>query len=281
MGDRFDVPASRKLDEQRGETYPQLVAIMQRLLAPDGCPWDREQSYASLRKYVLEEACEVIDAIDSGRPEALLDELGDLLLQVVFLGELARRDGTFGPDDVVRAIVGKLVRRHPHVFGEVEVTGSDEVLSNWEKIKKQEYGDRGVLAGLPRSFPALARAQRISEKVSKVGFDWPDARGSRDKVSEELGELDRAVAGESKERVESELGDVLFALVNFARHQGIDAELALRKTSDRFAGRFAHVEARVKERHGGFPTDEAGKPTRGLALEILDGYWNEAKERGL
>jgi MazG family protein len=281
MGDRFDVPASRKLDEQRGETYPELVAIMQRLLAPDGCPWDREQSYASLRKYVLEEACEVIDAIDSGRPEALLDELGDLLLQVVFLGELARRDGTFGPDDVVRAIVGKLVRRHPHVFGEVEVTGSDEVLSNWEKIKKQEYGDRGVLAGLPRSFPALARAQRISEKVSKVGFDWPDARGSRDKVSEELGELDRAVAGESKERVESELGDVLFALVNFARHQGIDAELALRKTSDRFAGRFAHVEARVKERHGGFPTDESGKPTRGLALEILDGYWNEAKERGL
>lgn len=281
MGDRFEISPSRSLAEQQGETYPSLVALMQRLLAPDGCPWDREQSYESLRKYVLEEACEVIDAIDSGRPEALVDELGDLLLQVVFLGELARRDGKFGPDDVVRAIVTKLVRRHPHVFGEVEVSGSEEVLTNWDQIKLQEYGDRGVLAGLPRSFPALARAQRMSEKVSKVGFDWPDARGSRDKVAEELGELDHAVAHESKERVEAEFGDVLFALVNFARHHGIDAEGALRKTADRFSGRFAHVEARVKEEHGGFPKDDKGKPTRGLPLETLDGYWDEAKERGL
>jgi MazG family protein len=281
MAESFELPTRSPLAEQQGQSYPRLVAVMQRLLAPDGCPWDREQSYESLRKYVLEEACEVIDAIDSGRPEALVDELGDLLLQVVFLGELGRRDGTFGPDDVVRAIVEKLVRRHPHVFGEVQVSGSDEVLRNWEEIKQQEYGDRGVLAGLPRSFPALARAQRISEKVSKVGFDWPDARGSRDKVNEELAELDEAVAGGSHERIESELGDVLFALVNFARHQGVDAELALRKTADRFSGRFAHVEARVKEQHGGFPKDEKGKPTRGLPLETLDGYWNEAKERGL
>jgi MazG family protein len=279
MAESFDLPARLPLAEQQGQSYPRLVAIMQRLLAPDGCPWDREQTSASLRKYVLEEACEVIDAIDSGRPEAIVDELGDLLLQVVFLGELARRDGTFGPDDVVRAIVEKLVRRHPHVFGETEVSGSDEVLRNWDTIKQQEYGDRGVLAGLPRSFPALARAQRMSEKVSRVGFDWPDARGSRDKVTEELAELDEAVAGGSHERIESELGDVLFALVSFARHQGVDAELALRKTADRFAGRFAHVEGRVNEQHGGFPKDKAGKPTRGLALETLDGYWNEAKER--
>jgi MazG family protein len=278
MGESFEIPARRAASEQQGETYPRLVAIMQRLLAPDGCPWDREQSYASLRKYVLEEACEVIDAIDSGRPEALQDELGDLLLQVVFLGELARRDGKFGPDDVVRAIIEKLVRRHPHVFGEVEVSGSEEVLTNWDKIKLQEYGDRGVLAGLPHSFPALARAQRMSEKVSKVGFDWPDARGSRDKVAEELGELDEAVAGGSKDRIESELGDVLFALVNFARHQGVNAEVALRKTADRFSGRFAHVEKRVNEQHGGFPRDKDGKPSAGLPLETLDGYWNEAKE---
>jgi tetrapyrrole methylase family protein/MazG family protein/ATP diphosphatase len=281
MGESFDLPESPALADQRGQSYPSLVALMQRLLAPDGCPWDREQSYASLRKYVLEEACEVIDAIDSGRPEALKDELGDLLLQVVFLGELARRDGKFGPDDVVRAIVEKLVRRHPHVFGEVHVDGSKQVLSNWDKIKLEEYGDRGVLAGLPQAFPALARAQRMSDKVSRVGFDWPDARGSRDKVSEELGELDEAVAGGSHERIESELGDVLFALVNFARHQGVNAELALRKTADRFAGRFAHVEARVNEQHGGFPRDKDGKPTGGLPLETLDGYWNEAKEREL
>jgi MazG family protein len=281
MGETFDIPASPPLAEQRGQTYPSLVSIMQRLLAPDGCPWDREQSYESLRKYVLEEACEVIDAIDSGSREALQDELGDLLLQVVFLGELARTDGAFGPDDVVRTIVEKLVRRHPHVFGEVAVSGSAEVLTNWDKIKLQEYGDRGVLAGLPRSFPALARAQRMSEKVSKVGFDWPDARGSRDKVSEELAELDEAVAGGSHERIESELGDVLFALVNFARHQGVNAEQALRKTADRFSRRFGHVEARVKEQHGGFPQDKDGKPTGGLPLETLDNYWNEAKEKGL
>jgi tetrapyrrole methylase family protein/MazG family protein/ATP diphosphatase len=281
MGETFDIPESPPLAEQRGQTYPSLVSLMQRLLAPDGCPWDREQSYESLRKYVLEEACEVIDAIDSGSPEALKDELGDLLLQVVFLGELARGDGAFGPDDVVRTIVEKLVRRHPHVFGEVEVNGSAEVLTNWDKIKLQEYGDRGVLAGLPRSFPALARAQRMSEKVSKVGFDWPDSRGSRDKVSEELGELDEAVAGGSQERIESELGDVLFALVNFARHQGVNAEQALRKTADRFSRRFGHVEGRVKEQHGGFPLDKDGKPTGGLSLETLDNYWNEAKEKGL
>jgi tetrapyrrole methylase family protein/MazG family protein/ATP diphosphatase len=281
MGETFDIPESPPLAEQRGQTYPSLVSLMQRLLAPDGCPWDREQSYESLRKYVLEEACEVIDAIDSGSREALKDELGDLLLQVVFLGEVARGDGAFGPDDVVRTIVEKLVRRHPHVFGEVEVNGSAEVLSNWDKIKLQEYGDRGLLAGLPRSFPALARAQRMSEKVSKVGFDWPDARGSRDKVSEELGELDEAVAGGSQERIESELGDVLFALVNFARHQGVNAEQALRKTADRFSRRFGHVEARVNEQHGGFPRDKDGKPTGGLSLETLDNYWNEAKEKGL
>lgn len=281
MAATFEVPETPALAEQHGQTYPSLIAIMQRLMAPDGCPWDREQSLTSLRRYVLEEACEVIDAVDSGDRHALQDELGDLLLQVVFMGELARAEGAFGPDDVVRSIVEKLVRRHPHVFGEVAVSGSEEVLTNWDKIKLQEYGDRGVLAGLPRSFPALARAQRMSDKVSRVGFDWPDARGSRDKVAEELGELDEAVQGGERERIESELGDVLFALVNFARHQGINAELALSKTADRFAGRFAHVEQRVNEVNGGFPRDQDGKPTRGLPLEVLDGYWNEAKERGL
>lgn len=281
MGATSDLPEMPPLPEQQGSTYTSLVALMRRLLAPGGCPWDREQSFESLRKYVLEEACEVIDAVDSGDRDALKDELGDLLLQVVFMGELAREEGAFGPDDVVRAIVEKLVRRHPHVFGETQVSGSDEVLTNWEKIKRTEYGDRGVLAGLPRSFPALARAQRMSEKVSKVGFDWPDAQGSRDKVAEELGELDEAVAGGQRERIEHELGDVLFALVNFARHQGINAEQALRKTADKFERRFAHVEARVKEQHGGFPQDEGGKPTRGLPLETLDGFWNEAKELGL
>lgn len=253
---------------------------MQRLLGDGGCPWDREQDMKSLRRYVLEEACEVIDAIDENDPAHIQEELGDLALQVVFLGELGRREAAFGPDDVIRGIVSKLVRRHPHVFGEVQVSGSDEVLTNWEAIKSEENKDRGVLDGVPHSLPALYRAQRMSEKVSRVGFDWPDGRGSRDKVSEELAEVDEAIAGGNKQRIEEELGDLLFSLVNLARHHGVDAELALRGTSDRFARRFSHVEERVKQEHGGWPRGADGKPTAGLSLEELDRYWDEAKRKG-
>jgi len=278
MGRSFPIPDAPPLAEQEGATYPSLVTLMRRLLATDGCPWDREQDFASIRKYVLEEACEVIDAIDAKDFDGLREELGDLALQVVFLGELARREGLFGPDDVVRAIVEKLVRRHPHVFADTQVEGSEEVLQNWERIKAEEKKNRPILDGVPRSLPALQRAQRMSEKVSRVGFDWPDGRGSREKVSEELAELDRAIAEKTPERIEAELGDVLFALVNLARHHGVDAEIALRGTADRFARRFGHVEARVKERHGGFARGPDGKPLPGPGLDVLDGYWNEAKE---
>jgi tetrapyrrole methylase family protein/MazG family protein/ATP diphosphatase len=275
--------------EQRGEAYVRLVEMMQRLLAPDGCPWDREQTPTTLRRYVLEEACEVIDAIESGNRASLREELGDLLLQVVFLGELMRREGAFGPDDIIRAIADKLVHRHPHVFADTKVTGADQVLSNWERIKAAEKKDRGLLEGVPRSMPALARAQRIGEKVQRVGFDWPDARGSRAKVAEELEELDRAMEGGQGSRVEEELGDALFALVNLARHLDVDAEGALRKTTEKFQRRFAHVEARVKERHGGFPgmtasaasdaSSSGPAPGVKIPLEELDGYWEEAKQR--
>ncbi len=268
------------LPEQKGEAYTRLVEMMQRLLAPDGCPWDREQTPASLRRYVLEEACEVIDAIDSGDTKSLREELGDLLLQVVFLGELMRNEGRFGPDDVVQGIADKLVRRHPHVFGDVEVSGAGEVLKNWERIKAAEKKDRGLLESVPRSLPALTRAQRIGEKVERVGFDWPDARGSRDKVAEEIGELDRAIAEGDKSRMEGELGDVLFALVNLSRHLDIDAEGALRRTIEKFQRRFDHVEARVKERHGGWPAATHGDGAEGtLPLEVLDRYWDEAKQK--
>jgi tetrapyrrole methylase family protein/MazG family protein/ATP diphosphatase len=276
----FHVPPQIPLEEQRGQTYPSLVELMERLLASDGCPWDREQSYASLRQYVLEEACEVIDAIDGGKSQDLAEELGDLSFQVVFLGALGKRDGVFGPDDVVRGICEKLVRRHPHVFGDLNVTDRATIVRNWEAIKREEKKDRPLLDGVPRALPALLRATRLSEKVGRVGFDWPDAQGSRDKVTEELGELDEAVRGGDRVRVQAELGDLLFALVNFARHHGIDAEEALRDTTDRFRARFDHVERRVKEHHGDWPRDEEGKPSRGLSLEEMDGYWNEAKERG-
>jgi tetrapyrrole methylase family protein/MazG family protein/ATP diphosphatase len=278
---RFDEDAPRPVPptgRQDGSTLPRLVAVMQRLLAPDGCPWDREQTLESLRKYVLEEACEVIDAIDSGNRDALREELGDLLLQVVFQAELGRREGRFAIDDVVEGIVAKLVSRHPHVFGHLTAKDADEVLRNWEKLKAQEKGQRGVLGGVPRAMPALTRAQRIGEKVARVGFDWKDARGSRGKVDEEIGELDRAVAGGDKEAIEEELGDVLFALVNLARHVDVDAEGALRRTIDKFTRRFAHVEKRVREEHGGW--GEAGAGEEHLPLETLDAYWEEAKRAG-
>jgi tetrapyrrole methylase family protein/MazG family protein/ATP diphosphatase len=274
----FDEDALRpvpSLLRQEGGTIVRLVALMRRLLAPGGCPWDREQSLETLRKYVLEEACEVVDAIDSKDRASLQEELGDLLLQVVFQAELMRTEGAFGIDDVIAGIVDKLVRRHPHVFGHMEAAEPDEVLRNWERIKAREKGERGVLSGVPRSMPSLARAQRVGEKAARVGFDWDDARGSRAKVDEELKELDRASAEGDTVAIEEEMGDTLFALVNLSRHLQIDAEGALRRTIEKFSARFAHVEKRVHELHGGWgqPGDEAGK----LSLEVLDEYWREAK----
>jgi nucleoside triphosphate diphosphatase len=275
---RFDEHAPRPVPAlalQDGATLARLVAVMQRLLAPDGCPWDREQSYETMRRYVLEEACEVIDAIDAKDRSALREELGDLLLQVVFQAELARREGSFAIDDVVSGIVEKLVTRHPHVFGDLDAKTADEVLQNWEKLKAKEKANRGILGGVPRSLPALVRAQRIGEKVHRVGFDWPDARGSREKVKEELAELDRAILSGDESKIEDEMGDVLFALVNLSRHVKVDAEGALRRTIDKFTGRFAHVEERVKGEHGGW----GGPSEEHLPLEVLDRYWEEAKAK--
>lgn len=277
---RFDDKAARPVPpiaSQDGTTLARLVGVMRRLLAPDGCPWDREQTFESLRKYVLEEACEVIDAIDAKDRDGIKEELGDLLLQIVFQAELARAEGAFAIDDVVEAIVNKLVTRHPHVFGDAKADDSTEVLSNWEKLKAKEKQGRGILAGVPRSMPALNRAQRIGEKVARVGFDWPDVAGSRAKVTEELAELDRAIALKDASAIEDELGDVLFALVNLSRHVEVDAEGALRRTIDKFTRRFAHVERRVAEAHGGWGDPGEGKH---LPLDVLDGYWEEAKKQG-
>src|SRR5690554_3795000 len=280
MGDPFDIPDALPLDAQGGQTFPALVALMRRLLAPDGCPWDREQDFASLRQYVLEEACEVIDAIDEDDRAALREELGDLALQVVFLSELARREGTFGLDDVIREVVEKLVRRHPHIFGDGTADDSVEVLRSWEAIKAREKRARPLLDNIPRSLPALLGAQKMSDRVARVGFDWPDVAGSRGKVSEELEELDEAVAAGDRAAIEHELGDLFFALVNFARHHGLDAEQALRKSNDRFRRRFDHVERKVRVAHGDWPRRE-GKPTTGVPLEELEGYWQDAKRNGL
>ncbi|MFO0677635.1 MAG: nucleoside triphosphate pyrophosphohydrolase [Polyangiaceae bacterium] len=277
---RFDEKAPRPLAsvaDQDGSTLNRLVGVMRRLLADDGCPWDREQTLESLRKYVLEEACEVIDAIDAKDRPGLREELGDLLLQIVFQAEIARGEGAFAIDDVVEGIVDKLVRRHPHVFGDGSAKDAEEVLSNWEKLKAVEKKGRGILAGVPKSLPALTRSQRVGEKVARVGFDWDDVAGSRAKVAEELGELDRAIASGDKVAMEAELGDALFALVNLARHVDVDAEGALRITIDKFTRRFAHVEKRVHEVHGGWGDPGGAEGQKNLPLAVLDGYWDEAK----
>lgn len=275
---RFDEHAPRlvpTLELQDGATLTRLVGVTRRLLGPGGCPWDREQTFETTRKYVLEEACEVVDAIDSGDRAALREELGDLVLQVVFLAELARAEKAFAIDDAIAGIVDKLVTRHPHVFGDLDVETADEVLRNWEQIKAREKKGRGILAGVPRSLPALVRAQSIGEKVRRVGFDWADAQGSRAKVAEELGELDRAIASGDQAAIEEEMGDVFFALVNLSRHVKVDAEAALRGTIDKFSRRFAHVEARVKAEHGGWGGPDGDQPN--LPLDVLDRYWEEAK----
>lgn len=245
--DEHSQDSTPTLAAQHGATLPRLVEVMRRLLAPDGCPWDREQTLATLRPFVIEEAHEVVDAIDSGSPAELREELGDLLMQIVFQTALTERQGWFGLDDVVDGICEKLVRRHPHVFGDTQVSGTEEVLANWEKLKAAEKKDRGLLDGLPRSLPALLRAVRIGEKAARVGYDWPDLSGVRSKVDEELAELDVALEGEDVERVQEELGDVLFALASLARKRGVDPEAALRGTLDRFTSRVQSAEALARE----------------------------------
>ena len=232
--------------KQTGAEVTKLVGLMQRLLAPDGCPWDREQTLETLVPYLVEETYEVVDALAAGHADDHREELGDLLLQIVFQSELRFSEGKFGIDDVARGIVAKLVRRHPHVFGDAVAKDADAVLGNWAKIKaaeKAEKGKHGALDGIPKSAPALLRATRAGEKAGAVGFDWPDADGPREKIGEELRELDQARRSGDKAEVERELGDVLFAVCNLGRKLGLDPESALRAATDRFARRFGHLEA--------------------------------------
>ena len=241
-----------------GPTFDDLVATMARLRGPGGCPWDREQTHASLRPYLLEESYETLEAIDEGTPDQLRRELGDLLLQVVFHAQMAAEAGTFTIDDVIAGLVEKLIRRHPHVFGDVRVTGSGDVLTHWEAIKARERTEglhggaqrdiagESVLDGLPRALPALALAQRLQERAAQTGFTWPDLRAAVAKVREELAELDAATARGNDARAAEELGDLLFTVANLPRYVGLDGEQALRDACAKFRGRFARLEARAR-----------------------------------
>ena len=261
-----------------GESLASLVDIMRRLLAPGGCPWDREQTLASLRPYLVEETFEVLEALEAGTPGQHCEELGDLLMQIVFQAALREEEGAFAIDDVVRGIADKLVRRHPHVFADARADTADEVLVQWEEIKRREKAARAepgagpprTLAGVPLSLPALSRAHQVSAKAARVGFDWPDAAGCRAKVAEELEEIDRAVASGDRAAIEHEIGDLLFAAVSLARKLGVDAEAALRACTRRFTDRFAFIEDRLRER---------GKTPAQSTLEEMDELWNQAKAR--
>ena len=246
-----------------------LVDVMRTLREPGGCPWDREQTHASIRSNMIEEVYEYLEAVDAEDTEGMREELGDILMQIVFHARMAEEAGRFDLQDVIDEVVDKLIRRHPHVFGETKVTGSDEVLVNWEAIKKTEKTERKhVLDGVTQGLPALLRAYKLQSKAAKVGFDWPDVKGVWDKVQEELAELQAALASGDRAAAENELGDVLFALVNYARHQKIEPEVALNGTNNRFAKRFAHVESCV---------EASGKAWQDFSLDELDQFWDEAK----
>jgi tetrapyrrole methylase family protein/MazG family protein len=245
-----------------------LVNVMKRLRGEDGCPWDREQTHESLKPYLIEEVYEVFDAIDRKNDVELKEELGDLLLQIVFHAQLASEERRFTIDDVAGAIVTKLKRRHPHVFGGVQVENADEVLQNWEAIKKKE-GKVSVLDGVPKELPALLKARRIQEKVRRVGFDWEAPEPVFEKVIEEVAELKEAVAEGDRSLIEEEFGDILFSLVNVSRFLKIDAEEALRQTVNKFEKRFRFIEKSINEK--------GGKPIQEYSLRELEDLWEESK----
>ena len=250
-----------------------LLAIIARLRDPArGCPWDLQQDFRSIAPHTLEEAYEVADAIERSDLDALRDELGDLLFQVVFHAELARERGAFAFDDVVGAICDKLTRRHPHVFGDAVVADAGEQSRIWERLKSEERAAKGqgdgALADVPLALPALARARKLGRRAADAGFDWPDAAGPRAKIDEELAELDRARAGDDAARLEAELGDLLFSVVNLARHLDLDPETALRRANDRFARRYRHLERALAAQ--GLQPDAADSG-------LLDRLWAAAK----
>jgi len=263
---------------QPSRDLSRLLEIMAALRDPEtGCPWDIEQDFASIRHYTIEEAYEVADAIEREDYEDLRDELGDLLLQPVFHAQMAAERGLFDMGDVIQSITQKLIRRHPHVFGEEAANSAKGVKVRWDAIKAEERADKAakrdkpasILDDVAHTLPALARAEKLAKRAASVGFDWPDTASVMAKAHEELDEVAEAAASGDKAAIHEELGDLLFAVANLARHLGVDAEAALRDANLKFTRRFSHVEARALE--DGVPLAEAG-------LERLDGYWNEIRQ---
>jgi MazG family protein len=281
-------PAKRKRNKpaprasSSGPTFAKLVAVMARLRAPGGCPWDREQTHATLRTYLIEEAYEVLDALDSTDDVKFAEELGDLLLQVLFHAQIASEEGRFAIDDVIREIYEKMIRRHPHVFGEKRAKDAAEVLRNWEIIKQEERRNKSgqsaaeakpvsILDGVPRTLPALLEGLQLTRKAARIGFDWLDVDGIFDKLTEEAGELRRALdKKESSSRIESEVGDILFVAVNLARFLNVDPEIAMKKASSKFSRRFHEMERLARQR--GTTLAEIPRPQ-------IESLWEQSKQQ--
>jgi tetrapyrrole methylase family protein/MazG family protein len=256
---------------EQGTSFESFAEIVAHLRAPNGCPWDREQTHESLRKHLLEESYEAIYAIDSGDFTDMREEFGDLLLQVVLQSQIANEEDHFNVNQVVHGIHSKIVRRHPHVFGDLKLEGVDGVLANWERLKEKERGEKierkGLLDGVPIALPALSQAQEYQDRAARVGFDWPEIDGVLDKVREEIEEIKNA---ETDFELASEIGDLFFALVNVARWKHIDAESALRGTNIKFKKRFAYVEQGAKKQE---------RNLSALSLGEMESLWQEAKRK--
>lgn len=252
-------------------SWPRLVEIIAKLRAPDGCPWDREQTHASLKRYLLEESYELFEAIDQANPQAVMDELGDVLLQVLLHAQIAAEQKAFTIDDVLANLIAKLIRRHPHVFSDEQARTPVEVAHKWDAIKRTEKTAAprtSALDGVPKVFPALMRAEKVQKKAAKVGFDWDEPLAVLAKIEEELAELREALQRQDQSGLQEELGDLLFAAVNFARFVEIDPEFALQDATNKFATRFRLMEQMIKER---------GLNLEQMTLEELDQFWVQAK----
>ena len=262
-----------------GDTpYERVKNLMEKLRAPDGCPWDREQDFADIARYTIEEAYEVADAIAKNDMAHLREELGDLLFQTVFHSRIAEEVGSFNLDDVTDDLVRKMVRRHPHVFGDAHERSAEQQVSEWEEVKAQERANKkdkndnknkSLLDDVALALPALMRAEKLQKRAARVGFDWPNLDGVVDKIVEEAQELKDASESQNADAIEDEMGDLLFAMTNLARKLGVDPEVALRRTNDKFTRRFKFVEASA---------EQGGKELSNMSLEDMDALWNKAKQ---
>jgi tetrapyrrole methylase family protein/MazG family protein len=254
-------------------SYQDLLDIMKKLRAPGGCPWDREQDHVSLKRYLIEEAYEVLEAIDEKSPEKLCDELGDLLLQVVFHARIAEENGQFSMDDVINGVSNKMIKRHRHVFGDAEAETPDDVMKIWEQVKKEEKGHETqtkVLKDVPGNLPALMRSFKVQQKAAQVGFDWDRVEDAFEKVKEESAELEEAFKENDAGKMEEEVGDLLFAVVNVSRFLKVQPELALTATVNKFIRRFEYVETMSARK---------GKSLNDMSLAEMDALWDECKQK--